>query len=131
MSVNTSNRTKIMIQLGFIVLACLIAFFVLRYVTSLQTSSGSSNVRFEVEASGGFASITLITDKEIYPDPTTVTVPWVKTIKIQSGTTVILTASNPTATGTITCRIFLDGVSWKKETTVSPKNGVACAGIVP
>jgi hypothetical protein len=63
--------------------------------------------------------------------PTTVTTPWTKTLEIPSGTEVYLTASNPTQTGNLSCTITLDKKDWKAETTTAPKDGVACAGIVP
>ncbi len=128
---NLSDRSKIILQLLFFSILCLIAYAVLNNVISSRPNTGSSQLRFEVEASGGFALITLRSGDVTIIDADTVTVPWSKTIKIKSGTTVYLTASNPTATGQITCNILLDGVDWKTESISSPKDGVACAGIIP
>jgi hypothetical protein len=97
----------------------------------MQTPSDSRLVRFEVKASGGFAVITLRAGKESITVPTTVTSPWSKTLRIKSGTEVYLTAANPSETGELSCRITLDKAAWKLETIHAPKNGVACAGIVP
>jgi hypothetical protein len=128
---NLSDRSKIILQLLFFSVLCLIAYGILNNVISSRPNNGSSQLRFEVEASGGFALITLRSGDVTMIDADTVTVPWSKTIKIKSGTTVYLTASNPTATGQITCNITLDGVAWKTESINSPKDGVACAGIIP
>jgi hypothetical protein len=84
-----------------------------------------------VEASGGFANITLQAGEDPISKPTTVTTPWTKTMQIPTGTEVYLTASNPTQTGSLTCTIILDREDWKTDTTAAPKDGVACAGIVP
>jgi hypothetical protein len=84
-----------------------------------------------VNASGGFANITLQAGKESITGPKTVTMPWTRTIRVKSGTEVYLTAANPSETGELTCSITLDRGPWKLETINAPKNGVACAGIVP
>ncbi|HEX2998120.1 MAG TPA: hypothetical protein VHP14_25065 [Anaerolineales bacterium] len=84
-----------------------------------------------MEASGGFAIITLDAGNTVISKPTTVTVPWSKTLAITSGTEVYLTASNPTQTGNLTCTISLDKTVWKTQKTTAPKDGVACAGIIP
>jgi hypothetical protein len=97
----------------------------------MKSPAGSYQVKFRVEASGGVAIITLQAGDVSISEPTAVSVPWSKTIRIPSGAEVYLTASNPTQTGKITCSISLDNTLWKTETTVTPKDGVACAGIVP
>jgi predicted RecA/RadA family phage recombinase len=85
-----------------------------------------------VEASGGVALITLEAGKDAsISKPTTVSAPWTKSLRIASGTEVYLTAANPTQTGSLTCSITLDKIPWKTQTTHAPRNGVACAGIVP
>jgi hypothetical protein len=84
-----------------------------------------------VEASGGFSIITLQAGSVSIGTPATVTMPWQQTLQLPSGTVVYLTASNPTQTGNLDCVILLDNQPWKKETTTAPKDGVACAGIVP
>ena len=45
--------------------------------------------------------------------------------------TVYVTAANPTQTGELSCFILLDNTQWKTSTIAAPKDGVACAGIVP
>jgi hypothetical protein len=126
-----SDRSKLVLQVFFVLL--LIAGIV-TLVISLQagrSSSSSHRVDFKVEASGGFAIITLDAGDASITKPTTVSVPWKKSLQIASGQEVYLTASNPTQTGKITCTITLDKDSWKTDTTAAPKDGVACAGIVP
>lgn len=131
MQTNHPNRFTIIFQLlvmGGIFWAGIAG---LNYLGSAKSVKTSSVVRFEVQASGGFAMVTLKTKDGDLLQPMNVNVPWSETLKVESGTTVILTASNPSLTGEITCNIRIDGTAWKKETTMSPKNGVACAGIVP
>ena len=128
---NLSNRTKIILQLIFVLALCAV---VVAYLVSLSSSiprSGSRSVHLQVDASGGFAIITLHAGKVSIDKPTTVTVPWSKTLEVPSGTEVYLTASNPTQTGKLNCSITLNKVAWKSGTTSAPKDGVACAGIVP
>jgi hypothetical protein len=128
---NLSNGWKNALQVIFVLALCGGALALLNYMGAMKTATNIHSVRFEVQASGGFAIITLKAGDVIISEPTTVTVPWSKVVKIKSGTAVYLTASNPTATGELTCDITLDKIDWKTETTSAPKNGVACAGIVP
>jgi len=126
-----SDSQKTALQMVFVLVLCVAAFVLLSYMGAARPTTNVHSVRFEVQASGGFASITLRAGEVTIAEPITVTVPWTKTVKIKSGTAVYLTASNPTATGELTCNITLDKIDWKTETTSAPKNGVACAGIVP
>jgi hypothetical protein len=126
-----SDRWKIVWQLIFALALCAAAIAILISLGVMKSPSGGHRVQFRVEASGGFAIITLDAKDASISKPTTVTAPWTKTLQIPSGTQVYLTASNPTQTGKLTCTIKLDNKDWKTETTTAPKDGVACAGIVP
>ena len=131
MSAQLSDRWKIVLQMLFVLALCAAVVAILLSMGLMKSPEGSHRVQFRVEASGGFANITLQAGEESISKPTTMTTPWTKTTQISSGTEVYLTASNPTQTGTLTCRIILDRVDWKTDTTTAPKDGVACAGIVP
>jgi hypothetical protein len=86
---------------------------------------------FRVESSGGYANITLKAGKVNIEDPQTFTTPWEKTVEVKQAESVFLTASNPTQTGQLTCKILIDHKVWKSASIPAPKDGVACAGIVP
>lgn len=131
MFTNLSNGWKIAFQVGVVVAILGGAVALLLSMGLTKTSSNSHLVSFEVNAAGGYANITLEAGKVSITTPTTVTVPWTKKIRIKSGTEVYLTAANPSETGELSCRITLDNAPWKLETINAPKNGVACAGIVP
>lgn len=126
-----SDRAKLLLQL--VLVAALLGLVALLLISMgiLGPKEGSHRVQFRVEASGGVAIITLDAGAVAISKPTTVTAPWTKTLDIPSGTQVYLTAANPTQTGKITCSITLDKSPWKSDTTNAPKDGVACAGIVP
>jgi len=128
---NLSNGQKTALQVIFLLALLGGAITLLISLGATKRVSDIRRVRFEVKASGGFAIITLQAGDVVISKPTTVTVPWSQTIKLKSGTTVYLTATNPTATGELNCNITLDNADWKTETTSAPKNGVACAGIIP
>lgn len=131
MSAQLSDRSKIILQLILVVALCAAAVAILLSLGLMRSPEGSRRVQFRVEAAGGFANITLQAGKDSISKPTTVTTPWSKTVQIRSGTEVYLTASNPTQTGKLACTIILDRKDWKADTTTAPKDGVACAGIVP
>jgi hypothetical protein len=128
---NAPDRSKIILQLVFILVLLAVIVGFIFYLLSTKTSTGSHSIHFQVEASGGFSIITLQAGSTSIATPATVTMPWQQTLQLPSGTVVYLTASNPTQTGNLACFILLDSQAWKKETTTAPKDGVACAGIVP
>lgn len=128
---NLSDRTKMTLQIVLALTIVGAAIAILLSAGIMETRSESHLLTFEVKASGGFSVITLEAGGESVADPKTVSVPWSKTLRVKSGTEVYLTASNPSATGEIQCAILIDKTAWKSEKNNSPKNGVACAGIVP
>ncbi len=131
MFANVSGRWKVVLQITFLLILCAGIVVLVVSVDKNRTSGGSQRVGFRVDASGGYAIITLDAGSASISKPTPVSVPWTKSLLISSGTEVYLTASNPTQTGTLTCTIYLDQSQWKMDTTAAPKDGVACAGIVP
>ncbi len=131
MFANLSDGWKITLQIIFVLVLVGAAAILLLSMGLMQTGADSHLVSFEVRATGGFALVTLEAGSESIEQPLTVTSPWTKKIRIKSETEVYLTASNPSQTGEISCSISLDQNLWKTETTNAPKNGVACAGIVP
>ncbi|MDL1909813.1 hypothetical protein FBQ81_03830 [Chloroflexi bacterium CFX6] len=126
-----SNRWRVVLQLLFVLAFCAGAVLLLVSMGLMESPADSHRVEFRVEARGGVAIITLDAGSASIPKPTTVSVPWSKSLRIPSGTEVYLTASNPTQTGDLTCAILLDKKVWKTATTSAPKDGVACAGIIP
>jgi hypothetical protein len=126
-----SDRWKIILQLSFVLVLCAGIIVLLLVVEKNKSSTGSQRVEFRVDASGGYAIITLDAGNASISKPSTVSVPWTKSLRVASGTEVYLTASNPTQTGKLTCTITLNQSPWKRQTTSAPKDGVACAGIVP
>ncbi len=132
MSSEISERWKIIWQIIFVLALCAGMTIIVIILEHNRTQTGSQFVEFHVEASGGFAIITLDAGSAAsISQPTTVSVPWTKSLRIASGTEVYLTASNPTQIGSIKCTITLNQAPWKADTTTAPKDGVACAGIVP
>jgi hypothetical protein len=119
------------LQIFFILILCAGLLVLLFTLEKRGTSTETERVGFRVEASGGYAIITLEAGNASITKPTTVSVPWTKSLRIASGTEVYLTASNPTQTGKLTCTITLGPSVWKTQATTAPKDGVACAGIVP
>ena len=126
-----SDRWKIILQSVFVLLLCAGVIVLIFTLQKSRPSTDTQRVEFRVGASGGYAIITLTAGDTSISKPTTVSVPWNKSLRIASGTEVYLTASNPTQTGNLTCTILLNQSAWKTDTTTAPKDGVACAGIVP
>lgn len=131
MFANLSDQWKLTLQVLLVLGILGAAAAILLSMGAMNTDPDSHLLTFQVEASGGYATITLEAGEETITTPKTVTVPWSRKVRVKSGMEVYLTASNPTVTGELSCVILLDNVLWKIEKTSAPKNGVACAGIVP
>lgn len=127
---NSDNRKLIgqMIFLGLLVTGLVVLVW---SMLSVKHKASFRNVTFLVEASGGYSIITLEAGSVKISKPATVTTPWRKVVSVASGEEVYLTASNPTQTGLLTCKILMDNVPGQEGSTNAPKDGVACAGIVP
>ncbi|MEN4010541.1 MAG: hypothetical protein AB1453_12505 [Chloroflexota bacterium] len=132
MSLNSkpSARTLIL-QVLLVIGLCVISIVVLASLGVFRQQSPEAVLVFRVEASGGYANITLEAGGEIIPQAITVTTPWERRIIVPRGEEVYLTAANPTQTGQLSCTISIERRVWKRASTEAPKNGVACAGIVP
>lgn len=128
---NMSERLKNILKLIFVIAVTATVTGIIYYLLVTNPDVTSRSLKFEVEADGGFSIITLQAGNVSIKPPATVSTPWQKTVRVASGSEVYLTASNPSQTGKLTCRVSFDGQPWKEETTVAPKDGVACAGIVP
>jgi hypothetical protein len=126
-----SDRWKMILQISLVLLFGAGVIGVIFALEKNRSTAGAQRVEFRVDASGGYAIITLDAGSASISKPTTVSVPWTKSIRVASGTEVYLTASNPTQSGKLTCTIMLGQSLWKTDTTAAPKDGVACAGIVP
>ena len=131
MFTGVSDRWKMILQISFVVLLCSGVILLVFALEKNGSSADAQRVEFRVDASGGYAIITLAAGDTSISKPTTVSAPWTKSLRVSSGTEVYLTASNPTQTGKLTCTIMLGSSVWKTKTTAAPKDGVACAGIVP
>jgi hypothetical protein len=131
MSNQRANNSEIVRQVAFILVFVLVAVAGIFFLLSKKSVTSSHLVQFHVDASGGYAIITLQAGNVSISKPTRVTTPWNRTISVPKGSEVYLTASNPTHTGTLTCSIVINNNSWQKEITGAPKDGVACAGIIP
>ncbi|GAP07885.1 MAG TPA: hypothetical protein DEQ80_00425 [Anaerolinea thermolimosa] len=125
------ERIKILLQILVLVVICGGVVAVLLLSGVMAPPSEKRTLTFRVEAMGGYANITLDAGTEKISQTTTVTTPWQKTLQVERGVEVYLTASNPSQTGQLSCTILLDRQLWKQDKTEAPKDGVACAGIVP
>ncbi|MDR3572550.1 MAG: hypothetical protein P4L50_01695 [Anaerolineaceae bacterium] len=126
----TKNR-KIVLQLLLLLGICLALAAVLAYFGMFKSPTADRVMDFQVNATGGYALITLQAGSVNMSSSTTVNTPWQQEVSVKSGTEVILTASNPSQDGQLSCAISLDHLPWKDDKINSPKDGVACAGIVP
>ncbi len=127
---NTSNPRAIIWLLVVVAVIVLAVVFATNSQSSLAPH-GTRRVTFRVESAGGYANITLKAGTVVIEKPQTLTTPWERTIDVARSESVYLTAANPTQTGQLTCKISIDREPWKSETIPAPKDGVACAGIIP
>ena len=125
------ERWKIPVQIMFILTFIGILVSSISLLLPKKNNPTQHNLVFQVSATGGYANITLKAGSVDISRTTTVPVPWRRSIQVKSGSEVYLTAANPSQTGTLTCSISIDGKLAEEEHTDAPKDGTACALIVP
>ena len=126
-----SAGLDIRLQIAILIVVLLAVGFGLFYFSAASAPAGTRVVTFQVEASGGYASITWKAGSNHIDNATTVTTPWERTVYLDHATQVILTVANPSLSGQVTCKVLLDRQPWKQETAKAPQSGVACGGIIP
>jgi len=125
------SQRQTFIGIAVTLILVLVVVIILVNLGAFVPKAGTHRITFWVTAAGGFANITLNAGSNRIEKAQTITTPWERTFDIASGVTVLITAANPTQTGELSCVILLDNSNWKKSTINAPKDGVACAGIVP
>ena len=125
------SQTNRLIEIGIVFILIIGVIIVLVNMGAFTPKAGTHRMTFRVWSAGGYANITLSAGANHIDKAQTVTTPWEHTYDIASGVTVYVTAGNPTQTGELSCFILLDNTQWKTSTIAAPKDGVACAGIVP
>jgi hypothetical protein len=128
---NRPSGLNIRVQIAILFVVLLALGIALYLFSASNAPSGTKAATFQVEASGGYASITWKAGSNHIDSATTVSTPWERTVFLDHNTQVILTVANPSKTGQVTCRILLDRKPWKETTGKAPQSGVACGGIIP
>jgi hypothetical protein len=123
---NTFRQLLILGLVGVVIIVVLIYVGVFK-----STRINDHEVTFRLGGTTSTAVVTYTQENGSTSDPFEASVPWQKVMKFPKASVVILTAGNPTQTGSIECQLLLDGNPWKKDTTHAPGDKVSCAGIVP
>jgi hypothetical protein len=127
-----SNSKENLMQIASVLVILAVVFGVLKYMGVFNGGKeGDSVVEYRVEGSTAAAVVTYTQADGTPTGPLDVTLPWKKKVSFSVPTTAILTAGNPSQTGSIKCLISLNGEAWKQEAVTAPKDKVSCAGIVP
>jgi len=125
------NRARLVIQ----IVVLLIVLAALGVGASLLSQANAQpkykSVTFRVESGGGSADITWKIDGKTMLSEKQVKTPWEKTMRVENGVQVILTAANPNSYGGVSCKILLKRSAWKSSSIDQPNRGIACGGIVP
>jgi len=116
------------IAIAVVVIIAIIGIWLLKGQSSGQ--GAFRQVTYIVEADGGYAQVIYTTSKGVNTDPTILTTPFSRTISLPVGIEIYLTASNPSQTGSISCKIRIDNRDWKESHGTHPVDSVACGGII-
>lgn len=125
---NSRSSTLVGIAIVVVIVVAIVGVWVLK-----STSSPSGNMRqvtYMVDATGGYAVIIYTDSIGHRTESTMLTTPFRRTVTLPVGEEIYLTASNPSQTGKITCKISIDNREWKQSTGTHPVDSVACAGII-
>ena len=131
MTVSNNNNSRSAIVGIAIVVVIIVAIIGIWTLKSTSSQTGKMRqVTYYVEATGGYAVVIYTDSIGHQTDSTMLTTPFRRTISLPVGNEVYLTASNPSQTGTISCKITIDNREWKQSTGTHPVDSVACAGII-
>lgn len=127
---NSSSRSNTAVGLA-IVLVIIVTIVGVWLLKSQSEDEGVlRQVTYQVEASGGYAQIIYTNSAGVNTEAGILTTPFIRTISFPVGQEVYLTASNPSQTGNISCRILINNREWKESKGTHPVDSVACAGII-
>jgi Kef-type K+ transport system membrane component KefB len=132
MTVTNNNSSRSSAIIGIVIAVVIIAAIVGVWLAKTNASPEGTmrQVTYLVEATGGYAVIIYTDSIGNQTDSAMLTTPFRRTISLPVGNEVYLTASNPSQTGTITCKISINNREWKKSSGTHPVDSVACAGII-
>ena len=126
------KKTGSQITTLLVLLAVIAGFaFILIQSGAFAEKDPNNDIRMEVNCSGGYSLITYRIGDFVTDDTLTISTPWKKKFTAQDCDKVFLTAWNPSSTGKISCKIYLNGVLWDEEVAEYPVEVVACGGLVP
>lgn len=131
LNISEKRRGQLFIQIG--ILAIILVAFGLLLIScgnSKERTTSDRVITYLVEGTANTGTITYTKADGTSIDPKNVSIPWRLSIKFSKTTTVILTATNPTQSGSIKCVILLDGEEWVQEASDAPGDRVSCAGRV-
>jgi hypothetical protein len=131
MNQDSQYRRKLLIEIAATFVVVALAVILLNSLGAFKRPGGTHKITFKASASGGYALLTYDARVESMLESTIINTPWQRSFEVPSGSQVYLTAANPSQTGKLYCEILLDRKPWKYQEIASPKDGVACAGIVP
>ena len=129
---NSRQRRMFYIQLGVVIASLLIFIYVFVSLGVFSPKKVSvQTVTYRVVGSAANITITYTQSDGTQTKPFDERPPWHKSQSFKKPQTVVLTATNPTQTGTIKCIIELNGKVWKTNESKAPGDKVSCAGITP
>ncbi len=87
-------------------------------------------ITYQVESTGGYAFIIYTDSSGKNREGQMFATPFTRTITFPLGQEIYLTASNPSQSGSITCKIKINNRDWKESRGTHPIDSIACGGIV-
>lgn len=132
MTIEEKSSSRVNGAIGLVIAIVVIAVIIGLWLTGRQ-SSGTGTIRqvtYSVTADGGYAQIIYTNSNGVTTEPIMVTTPYSNTINLPVGIEIYLTASNPSQTGSVSCKIKINGRDWKESKGTHPIDSVACAGII-
>lgn len=125
-----TNQSNVIIGLAVVVILIVSVIGVWLLKSQSTGSSTLRRVTYQVDATGGYALIIYTDSSGSNTAAEMMTTPFTRTVTLPVGHEIYLTASNPSQTGTISCKIKIDNRDWKESHGTHPVDSVACGGIV-
>lgn len=127
---NASQRTNTIIGILIVIVIIVTVIGVMVFKNQSSGNNEYRQITYKVDATGGYAQIIYTNSSGVNTEPEILTTPFTKTISFPIGQKVYLTASNPSQTGDVYCKIMIDNQAWKESRGTHPVDSVACGGII-
>lgn len=125
-----NQSSSVILVIAIFVVIVLTVFGIWYLKSNSSDNVAMRRITYQVESTGGYAFIIYTDSNGNNTEGQMYATPFTRTFTLPRGQEVYLTASNPSQSGSISCKIKIDNRDWKESRGTHPIDSIACGGIV-